>query len=76
MTLAPTSTSDLPLVGRLIPQDSPAGLAAVSAIFNNFIHGKDSVVVVQGASAGPQDVRLSIFIFNKNLMQSMSGHMA
>lgn len=56
ITLSPGSTSAMSLVGRLIPQDSSAGLAAVSDVFNNFIHGKDSDVVVHGASAGPADV--------------------
>ncbi|KAJ3518119.1 hypothetical protein NLJ89_g70 [Agrocybe chaxingu] len=55
VTLAPTSTSALSLVGRLIPQDSPAGLAVVSNVFNNFVQGKDSNVIVQGASAGSSD---------------------
>ncbi|KAI0370690.1 hypothetical protein BV20DRAFT_966193 [Pilatotrama ljubarskyi] len=55
-TLAPQSTVDLPLVGRLIPQDSQAGLDAVSTIFNNFIHALDSNVTVRGDSAGPTDV--------------------
>ncbi|KAI0354382.1 hypothetical protein OH77DRAFT_1404952 [Trametes cingulata] len=55
-TLAPQSTVDLPLVGRLIPQDSQAGLDAVSTIFNNFIHAQDSNVTVRGDSAGPTDV--------------------
>lgn len=56
VTLAPMSTSDLSLVGRLVPQDSPAGLSAVSDVFNNFVQGKDSTVVVHGVSAGPQNV--------------------
>ncbi|CAA7259257.1 unnamed protein product [Cyclocybe aegerita] len=56
VTLAPTSTSALSLVGRLIPQDNPAGLAVVSKIFNNFVEGKDSNVIVQGASAGSSDI--------------------
>ncbi|KAI0631497.1 hypothetical protein C8Q77DRAFT_1218963 [Trametes polyzona] len=55
-TLAPQSTVALPLVGRLIPQDSQSGLDAVSTIFNNFIHAKDSNVTVRGDSAGPTDV--------------------
>lgn len=59
VTLAPMSTSDLSLVGRLVPQDSPAGLSAVSDVFNNFVQGKDSTVVVHGVSAGPQNVRLA-----------------
>ncbi|KAF8160985.1 hypothetical protein B0H34DRAFT_699004 [Crassisporium funariophilum] len=56
VTLAPGSTSRLSLVGRLVPQDSSAGLATVSNIFNNFVQGKDSAVMVQGASAGSSDV--------------------
>lgn len=56
VTLAPGSTSKISLAGRLIPQNSPAGLATVSDIFNNFIEGEDSNVVVQGASAGSSDV--------------------
>ncbi|KAF8840051.1 hypothetical protein BDN67DRAFT_1054007 [Paxillus ammoniavirescens] len=56
LTLAPQSTSPLALAGRLIPQSSSEGLAVVSAIFNNFIHGLDSDVTVQGAGAGPSDV--------------------
>ncbi|KAG6813669.1 hypothetical protein H0H92_008517 [Tricholoma furcatifolium] len=56
VTLAPESTSNLSLVGRLVPQDSSEGLSTVSNIFNNFIQGKDSDVVVKGASAGPSDV--------------------
>ncbi|KAF8972948.1 hypothetical protein BDZ97DRAFT_1691577 [Flammula alnicola] len=56
VTLSPGSTSQLSLVGRLIPQDSSAGLATISNVFNNFIQGKDSNVVVQGASAGSADV--------------------
>ncbi|KAI6169518.1 hypothetical protein EDD17DRAFT_1748665 [Pisolithus thermaeus] len=55
-TLFPGSTSSLPLAGRLIPQSSGDGLAAVSVVFNNFIHGLDSNVMVEGASAGPTDV--------------------
>ncbi|CDO73852.1 hypothetical protein BN946_scf185016.g9 [Trametes cinnabarina] len=55
-TLAPQSMVKLPLVGRLIPQTSQDGLDAVSAIFNNFIHAKDSNVTVRGDSAGPTDV--------------------
>ncbi|EIW82896.1 hypothetical protein CONPUDRAFT_101346 [Coniophora puteana RWD-64-598 SS2] len=56
VTLAPQSNSSLALVGRLIPQTSSEGLEAVSTIFNNFIHGEDSQVSVQGDSAGPSDV--------------------
>jgi len=56
VTLAPVSTSDLSLVGRLVPQNSPAGLSTISEVFNNFVHGKDSIVEVRGASAGSTDV--------------------
>ena len=56
-SLSPLKTIPLPLTGRLIPQDSQAGLDAVSAMFNAFIHGKDSDILVQGQSAGPTDVR-------------------
>ncbi|KAF5386260.1 hypothetical protein D9615_002421 [Tricholomella constricta] len=56
VTLAPGSTSDLSLVGRLVPQNSPAGLSTVSEVFNNFVHGKDSNVEVRGASAGSKEV--------------------
>ena len=56
LSLAPMSNVSLPLAGRLVPQSSQAGLDAVSAIFNAFIHGKDSNVVVHGDSAGPSDV--------------------
>ncbi|KAI8977823.1 hypothetical protein BD414DRAFT_466746 [Trametes punicea] len=55
-TLSPESTVALPLVGRLIPQSSQEGLDAVSTIFNNYIHAKDSNVTVRGDSAGPAGV--------------------
>ncbi|KAL4074292.1 hypothetical protein J3A83DRAFT_4234939 [Scleroderma citrinum] len=55
-TLFPESTSSLPLTGRLIPQTSEEGLAVISAVFNNFIHGLDSNITVQGVSAGPSNV--------------------
>lgn len=56
VTLAPGSTSPLALVGRLVLQESDNGLAAVSEVFNSFIHGKNSNVVVQGSSAGNASV--------------------
>ncbi|KAF4598358.1 hypothetical protein EYR38_006760 [Pleurotus pulmonarius] len=56
VTLAPGSTSPLSLVGRLVPQNSQDGLEVVSQVFTNFLHGKDSNVVVHGASAGPSEV--------------------
>lgn len=39
-----------------MPQTSAEGLATVSNVFNNFVHGLDSNVVVNGASAGSSDV--------------------
>lgn len=57
VTLAPGSTSPLSLVGRLVPQASQEGLDIVSQVFTNFLHGKDSNVVVHGASAGPSEVQ-------------------
>ncbi|KAJ3838704.1 hypothetical protein F5878DRAFT_725102 [Lentinula raphanica] len=57
VALLPESTSNLALVGRLIPQNSSDGLAAVSQVFNNFVHGLNSDLVVNGASAGPSDVQ-------------------
>ncbi|KAG6891741.1 hypothetical protein C0992_006161 [Termitomyces sp. T32_za158] len=56
VNLMPESTSNLSLVGRLVPQTSAAGLSTVSGIFNNFVQGKDSSVEVRGASAGSKDV--------------------
>ncbi|KAH7888371.1 hypothetical protein F5I97DRAFT_2002257 [Phlebopus sp. FC_14] len=56
VTLSPNSTSSLALSGRLVPQNSSQGLSVVSAIFNNFLHGLDSDVVVQGAGVEPSDV--------------------
>ncbi|KAK1218918.1 hypothetical protein PQX77_018360 [Marasmius sp. AFHP31] len=56
VSLAPQSTTVLSLAGRLIPQSSSEGLATVSKVFNNFIHGQDSDLVVHGASAGSSDV--------------------
>ena len=55
-SLSPQTTIPLALSGRLIPQNEQSGLDAVSAMFNAFIHGKDSDIVVQGDSAGPTDV--------------------
>lgn len=54
--LLPKSTIALPLAGRLIPQSTSQGLADVSTIFNGFIHGVPSQLVVHGAFSGPSDV--------------------
>ncbi|KAE9401586.1 hypothetical protein BT96DRAFT_918717 [Gymnopus androsaceus JB14] len=56
VSLIPGATTSLALFGRLLPQNTSEGLAVVSQIFNNFVHGLDSDLVVQGASAGPSDV--------------------
>lgn len=53
--LSPKSTIALPLAGRLVPQSSDQGLADVSTLFNGFIHGVPSDLVVQGDFAGPSD---------------------
>lgn len=63
VTLSPNAVSPLPLAGRLVPQNTPAGIAAVGEVFNNFLTGKDSNVVVLGASAGSGDVRFVLFTF-------------
>jgi hypothetical protein len=75
-TLAPLSTSSLPLVGRLVPQTATNGLADVSTVFNNFVHGKMSDVTVQGDSAGPPDVHLLSFYPIQSLTFVAPGHMA
>lgn len=54
-TLLPKATIALPLEGRLVPQSSPEGLADVSTIFNGFVHGIPSDLVVHGDTAGPAD---------------------
>lgn len=53
--LLPKTTISLPLAGRLIPQDTETGLADVSTIFNGFIHGVPSDLIVRGDTAGPAD---------------------
>ncbi|KAL8279026.1 hypothetical protein RQP46_008484 [Phenoliferia psychrophenolica] len=53
VVLLPKATSSLPLAGRLIPQTTPQGLQDVSTIFNGFIHGLPSDLVVRGVAAGP-----------------------
>lgn len=50
--LAPLSTISLPLSGRLVQQTSDSGLADLSTVFNNFIHGQNSDVTVHGDTAG------------------------
>lgn len=55
-SLLPKSTISLALAGRLIPQTTPQGLQDVSTIFNGYINGVPSNLIVQGAYAGPTDV--------------------
>lgn len=62
-TLQPSSTTSLSLSGRLVPHTEASGLAAVSEVFNNFIHGKDSIVVIHGANAGSSDVCRNLSLF-------------
>lgn len=52
--LVPKTTISLPLAGRLVPQVGQ-GLDDVSQIFNAFIHGIPTDLVVYGDSAGPTD---------------------
>lgn len=54
-TLAPSATVNISMAGRLIPQTDNSALADVSTVFNNFIHGQDSNLTVQGDSAGPAE---------------------
>jgi hypothetical protein len=54
--LLPKSTISLALAGRLIPQTTPTGLQDVSTIFNGFINGVPSDLIVKGDYAGPSDV--------------------
>lgn len=68
--LAPVSTSSLSLSGRLLPQHSSAGLSAVSTIFNNFLHGMDSNITVQGAGAAPPEVMKHTYVPPELLLTS------
>lgn len=63
VNLRPLSTIALPLSGRLIPQTSQAGLDAVSALVNQFVHGKDSNVAVQGTAASLSGASVSHLTF-------------
>lgn len=53
--LQANAKTDLPLVGRLVHQDSDVGLAVLSDIFTRFVHDIDSTVNVNGNNAGPPD---------------------
>jgi hypothetical protein len=56
VVLTPGGSSSLALAGRLVPQTTAQGLKDVSQIFTDFVHGKDSNLIVQGSSAGSPDI--------------------
>lgn len=74
--LSPLSTIQLQLSGRLIAQTTQQGLDDVSTIFNGFIHGVPSQLIVQGAYAGPKSctwlnqgiLKLAIAVILVNLL--------
>lgn len=55
-TLQPLSNTSLPLVGRMVHQDSDEGLAVLSHIFTEVVHGKEVPIGVKGDYAGPSEV--------------------
>lgn len=55
-TLQALAVTNLPLVGRLIPQDDEAGLNALSEVFTRFVQATNTDLVVHGVNAGPPDV--------------------
>ncbi|KAN0059778.1 hypothetical protein ACQY0O_008352 [Thecaphora frezii] len=55
-TLQALAVTTLPLVGRLVPQTTEAGLAALSEIFTNFVGNVNTDVMVNGDFAGPEGV--------------------
>ncbi|KAI5474806.1 pre-rrna processing protein [Pseudohyphozyma bogoriensis] len=55
-SLLPKATIQLPLAGRLVPQTTTQGLADVSTLFNGYLHGVPSNLVVHGTNAGPSGV--------------------
>jgi hypothetical protein len=56
IVLKAASVNHVDLVGRMIRQTTPAGLAALSDIFTKFVHGVNSTLTVKGDFAGPADV--------------------
>ncbi|KAJ9479823.1 hypothetical protein PHBOTO_003303 [Pseudozyma hubeiensis] len=50
------AVTTLPLVGRLVPQNSDQGLAVVSEIFTRFVANLNTEVMVLGDYAGPESV--------------------
>ncbi|PWN24968.1 hypothetical protein BDZ90DRAFT_262821 [Jaminaea rosea] len=55
-TLQALAVTQLPLVGRLIPQNDDTGLAVLSEVFTRFVHNTPSNIVVHGENAGPSNV--------------------
>lgn len=50
----PKGQASIPMKGRLIPQSSSKGLAAVTEVFENYLSGNSSVLEVKGVSgSGP-----------------------
>ncbi|WFD32817.1 hypothetical protein MSPP1_003868 [Malassezia sp. CBS 17886] len=54
-TLAPLSTTQLPLAGRMVHQEGD-GLQTLSTVFTSVVHGHTVPVEIRGAFAGPEDV--------------------
>ncbi|CAO3649856.1 unnamed protein product [Mucor hiemalis] len=53
----PRSVANLNMKGRLIPQETPAGIAAVTEVFENYLSANTSTLTVTGVSAsGPNGV--------------------
>lgn len=55
-TLQALAVTSVPLVGRIVEQNSDGGLAALSEIFTRFVHNQNTDVIVNGDYAGPPDV--------------------
>ncbi|KAI7888807.1 uncharacterized protein EV154DRAFT_447271 [Mucor mucedo] len=53
----PQGAASISMKGRLVPQNSASGLAAINEVFNNYLGGNSSIVQVKGVSAsGPGGV--------------------
>lgn len=52
-TLLPKAATQLPLAGRLVPQNgSDQGLLDMGTVFTNYVHGIESNLTVNGDTAG------------------------
>jgi hypothetical protein len=50
----PNGVANLAMKGRMIPQEKPEGIAAVTEVFENFLSANNSILTVKGVSAsGP-----------------------